>query len=157
MRMHALTLVLIAFVGCIDDRRSDAGIPFADRDAGASDSGSAFTGGDAGPKDAGCQGPGLYTAGRTEGYRPRSCCAGLTEVRYPHAGYVGPGDPYVVPDVEACVFFFDIIYGCVRGRCGDGKCEVGEAPACGCVADCPDAAWGPQDAGAAPTDGGVSS
>ena len=44
------------------------------------------------------------------------------------------------------------VYACVRGTCGDGVCEVGEAPHCGCVADCPNAAWGPQDAGMA-TDG----
>jgi hypothetical protein len=42
----------------------------------------------------------------------------------------------------------------VRGECGDGLCEAGEAPACGCVEDCPEAAWGNVDAGT-PIDAGV--
>jgi hypothetical protein len=45
------------------------------------------------------------------------------------------------------------VYACVRGTCGDGICETGEAPSCGCVADCPDAAWGTGDGG---PDGGAA-
>ena len=148
MRMHAVTLVLVAFVGCSEASSSDAG---------SSDAGSALADGDAGSGDAGapfageCRGPGRYEAGRQEGYRPRPCCSGLTEVRYNHPGYNG--------DEKVCYTLFDVVYACVRGTCGDGICEEGEAPACGCVADCPDAAWalgGRQDGGVTPTDGGAS-
>jgi hypothetical protein len=49
------------------------------------------------------------------------------------------------------------VYACVRGECDDGICEEGEAPACGCVSDCPQAAWGPDDeAPSADVDAGVS-
>jgi hypothetical protein len=39
------------------------------------------------------------------------------------------------------------IYACVRGECGDGACEIGEADHCGCAADCSDSAPGDGDAG----------
>jgi hypothetical protein len=89
-----------------------------------------------------CRGPGRYEAGKEGSYRP--CCAGLTEVFYKKPAYVG--------GVPACAEFPLRVYACVRGTCGDGVCEAGEAPSCGCVADCRDAAWGPQDADAGPRD-----
>jgi hypothetical protein len=47
------------------------------------------------------------------------------------------------------------VYACVKGECGDGICETGEAPACGCVEDCPQAAWeGTEDAAAPSGDAG---
>ena len=44
--------------------------------------------------------------------------------------------------VKVCVSPPLRIYACVQGRCGDGTCEIGESDPCGCVADCPSAAWG---------------
>jgi hypothetical protein len=91
--------------------------------------------------DAGeCRGPGRYEAGKEGSYRP--CCAGLTEVPYLKPAYEGPG---LVP---VCTSFPLRVYACVRGTCGDGICEEGEAPACGCVADCPSARFGTPDAAA---------
>jgi hypothetical protein len=84
-----------------------------------------------------CRGPGRYEAGKEGSYRP--CCRGLTEVFYQQAGYVN--------DVPQCWSPPLRIYACVRGTCGDGVCEPGEAAPCGCVDDCPSAVWGPQDAG----------
>jgi hypothetical protein len=60
-------------------------------------------------------------------------------------GYDGDGKTCAHPPLR--------VYACVRGECGDGMCEPGEAPACGCVEDCPEAAWDstaepPMDAGA---------
>jgi len=108
MRIQAVTLFLVAVVGC-DSRSADD-----------------------------CRGPGRYEAGKERSYRP--CCSGLTEVFYKQAGYVNGAPGCWSPPLR--------VYACVRGTCGDGICEVGEAPLCGCVTDCPDAAWGPQDAGA---------
>ena len=85
-----------------------------------------------------CRGPGRYEAGKEGSYRP--CCAGLTEVLYGKPATSNAGPTCDHPPLR--------VYACVRGTCGDGICEAGEAPACGCVADCPDAAWGPGDAGA---------
>jgi hypothetical protein len=87
-----------------------------------------------------CRGPGRYEAGKEGSYRP--CCAGLTEVPYLKPAYEGPG---LVP---VCTSFPLRVYACVRGTCGDGICEEGEAPACGCVADCPSARFGTPDAAA---------
>ena len=44
-------------------------------------------------------------------------------------------------NIPVCADFPLRVYACVRGKCGDGVCEEGESPACGCVVDCPDAAW----------------
>jgi hypothetical protein len=128
MRIQAVTLFLVAFAGC------DSSSPVNTQqhnDAGSSDAGS--------QSDVDCRGPGRYESGKEGSYRP--CCSGLTEVSYQQAAYDINGVPGCwSPPLR--------IYACVRGTCGDGICEIGEAPACGCVADCPDAAWGPQDAGA---------
>jgi hypothetical protein len=86
-----------------------------------------------------CRGPGRYQAGKEGSYRP--CCAGLTEVLYQLPSMSNGARVCGSPPLR--------VYACVRGTCGDGICEAGEAPACGCVADCPDAAWGAGDAGAA--------
>jgi hypothetical protein len=99
------------------------------------------SGGEPGATDE-CRGPGRYEAGKEGSYRP--CCPGLTEVLYQSAGYVDGVPGCWSPPMR--------VYACVSGTCGDGICEIGEAPSCGCVADCPDAAWGPQDGGT-PMDG----
>jgi hypothetical protein len=80
-----------------------------------------------------CRGPGRYEAGKEGSYRP--CCAGLREVFYLTSASTADG-------TKSCVAVPLRVYACVQGRCGDGVCEVGEAEACGCVADCPSAAWG---------------
>jgi hypothetical protein len=88
--------------------------------------------------DAGeCRGPGRYEAGKEGSYRP--CCDGLTEVGYASAAYTGA-------DVRICWMPPLRVYACVKGSCGDGICEVGEAAPCGCVADCPSARWETPDA-----------
>jgi hypothetical protein len=89
----------------------------------------------------GCRGPGRYAATKDVGRVP--CCSGLHEVSLSNAS---PG--YGANGVPVCFQPPAYQYVCERGRCGDGICEPGEAPACGCVADCPDAAWGDQDADA---------
>jgi hypothetical protein len=85
-----------------------------------------------------CRGPGRYEAGKEGSYRP--CCEGLREVFYmmPAEGDNG---------AKICVSPPLRIYACVQGKCGDATCEVGESGACGCVADCPSAAWGDQPSG----------
>ena len=107
--------------------------------------------GDGGSVD-GCRGPGRYEAGKEGSYRP--CCPGLTEVFYQKAGHSGDGRRICdSPPLR--------VYACVQGTCGDGICEAGEAPACGCVTDCPGAAWeeppdaGMSDAGNAAAEAGV--
>jgi hypothetical protein len=80
-----------------------------------------------------CRGPGRYEAGKEGSYRP--CCAGLREVFYLTSASTADG-------TKSCVAVPLRVYACVQGRCGDGVCEVGEAEACGCVADCPSAVWG---------------
>lgn len=88
-----------------------------------------------------CRGPGRYESGKEGSYRP--CCSGLKEVSYGKPGYVfGDGTAKICDHPPLRV------YACVSGKCGDGICEAGEAPACGCVQDCPEAAWESQvDAG----------
>jgi hypothetical protein len=83
-----------------------------------------------------CRGPGRYEAGKEGSYRP--CCAGLREVLYKKAAY---GTDPSGQDIPICADFPERVYACVRGTCGDGICEEGESPACGCLADCPNAAW----------------
>ena len=80
-----------------------------------------------------CRGPGRYEAGKEGSYRP--CCPGLREVFYTKAAQGQDG-------AKVCISPPLRVYACVEGRCGDGVCEAGEAEACGCVADCPSAAWG---------------
>jgi hypothetical protein len=85
-----------------------------------------------------CRGPGRYEAGKEGSYRP--CCDGLVEVPYPSAAH-GAGN------VRICWMPPLNVYACVKGRCGDGICEVGESAPCGCVADCPGARWETPDGG----------
>jgi hypothetical protein len=91
------------------------------------------------PDAAACRGAGRYEAGKEGSYRP--CCPGFNEVPYPSPAYSGGEKVCWMPPLN--------VYACVRGTCGDGICEVGEAPACGCAADCPSARWG------APPDGSM--
>jgi hypothetical protein len=84
-----------------------------------------------------CRGPGHYQAGKEGSYRP--CCAGLTQVQLLSPAYNGADNSPVCTQLPLNV------YACVRGTCGDGICEEGEGPRCGCLADCPGAAWGPRD------------
>lgn len=86
---------------------------------------------DSGSGSTECRGPGRYESGKEGSYRP--CCAGLQEVSYGKPGYNADGKTCDHPPLR--------VYACVRGECGDGICETGEAPACGCVQDCPQAAW----------------
>ena len=72
-----------------------------------------------------CRGPGRYESGKEGSYRP--CCKGLKEVFYGKPGYSGDGT------VKTCDHPPLRVYACVRGECGDGTCEAGEAPSCGCV------------------------
>jgi hypothetical protein len=81
-----------------------------------------------------CRGPGRYEAGKEGSYRP--CCEGLHEVPYKKSAWSGD-----FGEVRVCAQFPLNVYACVKGTCGDGLCEEGEAPACGCVEDCPQAAW----------------
>jgi hypothetical protein len=87
-----------------------------------------------------CRGPGHYQSGKEGSYRP--CCAGLTEVFHLYPAHTSPDNAPICTEVPLRV------YACVRGTCGDGVCEEGEDVRCGCVADCPSAVWGPQDAAA---------
>ncbi len=94
-------------------------------------------GGDGGA-DAGCRGPGRYQSGKEGSYRP--CCPGLTEIfnlAAAETDFPDGGRGHVCTQLPVRD------YSCVAGSCGDGICEVGEQDRCGCVADCPDAAWGP--------------
>jgi hypothetical protein len=93
----------------------------------------------AAPSQGECRGPGHYQSGKEGSYRP--CCAGLTEVFHQYPAY-GENRTPICTDVPLRV------YACVAGVCGDGICEAGEAVACGCVSDCPQAQWGAPDAGA---------
>jgi hypothetical protein len=90
------------------------------------------------PDAAECRGPGRYQSGKEGSYRP--CCAGLTEVFYTSPAYEGP------EQIPVCTTPPLRVYACVRGTCGDGICEEGEAPACGCLPDCPSARWAAPDA-----------
>ena len=85
-----------------------------------------------------CRGPGRYESGKEGSYRP--CCEGLTEVPVGKMGYSGSSSDALQP---VCGGHPPLrVYACVRGTCGDGICEEeGEAPACGCVQDCPQAAF----------------
>lgn len=91
-----------------------------------------------------CRGPGRYESGKEGSYRP--CCDGLTEVPVAKSAYAGTATD---PNAREPVCTSDLplnVYACVRGTCGDGVCEEeGEAPACGCVEDCPQAAFARAD------------
>lgn len=92
-----------------------------------------------------CRGQGHYQAGKEGSYLP--CCEGLTEVFQLSPGENDDGPICTDPPLR--------VYACVEGTCGDGVCEVGEDVRCGCVDDCPGAAWGNVEAGTA--NGGESS
>lgn len=81
-----------------------------------------------------CSGPGHYEYGKGNPRAP--CCEGLQQVFYKTAAWTGD-----FSEVPICAEVPGGWYACVRGECGDGVCEAGEAPACGCVQDCPQAAW----------------
>ncbi len=67
------------------------------------------------------------------------CCAGLHELILREAEtFYGDGGP-----TRLCMDWPHVTFACTVGTCGDGVCEPGENEGCGCVADCPDAAWGP--------------
>ena len=90
------------------------------------------------PEGGQCAGPGRYEAGK--GSQPLPCCAGLNEV--PALSAVEEGDTV---RVKRCTDTLPLrVYACVKGTCGDGVCEAGESAPCGCPADCPSAAWGPE-------------
>ena len=84
-----------------------------------------------------CLGPGRYERGK--GSPNTRCCAGLHEVPTGKSGYRGDSTGSYEPSCELPPLY---VFACVRGSCGDGVCEEeGEAPACGCVEDCPQAAF----------------
>ena len=89
-----------------------------------------------------CAGPGRYEVGKANRYLP--CCAGLHEFQGAlpsHMSLTGQA-----PFTRVCSTTMPLnVYVCVKGMCGDGICERGEALPCGCVEDCPSAAWGPRD------------
>ena len=105
-------------VGCGNQplAASDAGVTGAETGAGEQPEPI----GGAAPDD--CFGPGRYEAGKGGDYRP--CCLGLREVFYQVAA-TGEGG------VNLCVSPPLRVYACVKGRCGDGVCEVGEGERCG--------------------------
>jgi hypothetical protein len=80
-----------------------------------------------------CSGPGRYERGKGGG--PPSCCAGLHEVGILGA-FEGENGVHVCAQPPGSV-----VFTCVEGECGDGVCEAGEDVSCGCVLDCPGAAW----------------
>jgi hypothetical protein len=105
---------------------------------------SAAAGGDAGhsARAAGaapveCLGPGRYERGKGSVYQP--CCDGLKEIPTGKTGYRGSSNDDLQPSCELPPLY---VFACVRGSCGDGICEEeGEAPGCGCIEDCPQAAF----------------
>jgi hypothetical protein len=80
-----------------------------------------------------CRGPGFF--GHSEGSSWMPCCAGLHLYAIPVPGMDEAMQKVCIPspggDARACV----------KGTCGDGVCEDGESAVCGCVVDCPVAAW----------------
>lgn len=67
------------------------------------------------------------------------CCPGLHDFILREAEtFYGDGGP-----TRVCMDWPHVTFACTIGTCGDGVCEPGENEGCGCVADCPDAAWGP--------------
>ncbi|HEX4335494.1 MAG TPA: hypothetical protein VH062_06240 [Polyangiaceae bacterium] len=83
-----------------------------------------------------CRGAGNYEAGKEGSYLP--CCEGLQEVEQLQSATQGDNLEHIcAPAIGVRK------YACVAGRCGDGRCEPAESVPCGCVQDCPSAAWGP--------------
>jgi hypothetical protein len=104
----------------------DSGSPQAGA-AGLSDAGDA--GDVVGSRDAGfCLGPGRYERSDGGAYTP--CCDPLRYSEGPQSNH-GP----------ECEDVALLSYACLRGSCGDGICEQGEASTCGCTLDCPQATW----------------
>jgi hypothetical protein len=137
----AIWLAALSMTGCASARPQSPGSGADDLRDPHAPGHSSVTGGvaggasGAGPSPTGtreCRGPGTYGYGKGA---PRiECCEGLATY------YLG------VPvhdehDFRVCEEPIDGLYGCVRGECGDGECEVGEDAACGCSEDCPGAAW----------------
>jgi hypothetical protein len=78
-----------------------------------------------------CRGRGRYES--EEGtYLP--CCEGLNEVSFRSPARDADNKPI-------CADLPVRNYACIRGTCGDGECEKAESDACGCLDDCPQAAW----------------
>jgi hypothetical protein len=101
----------------------DSGSPQAGA-GGSSDAGDGL-----GSRDAGsCLGPGRYE--KADGDAHTLCCGELLYSEVPQSNLGRECEDAPLPS-----------YACVRGSCGDGICEEGEAPTCGCTLDCPQAAW----------------
>jgi hypothetical protein len=148
-RTFGLALSLLA-LSCASARPQDDGSQFGQTagrgpvdDEGGH--GPAAVGG--GPNE--CRGPGRYESGKEGSYKP--CCEGLQEVSYGKPSYAGDGK------LKTCDHPPLRVYACVRGQCGDGICEEGEAAACGCVEDCPQAAWDQADVASQPDAGSNAS
>jgi hypothetical protein len=90
----------------------------------------------AGSGSAACVGPGRYEHDGKDAEPYRPCCEGLHEDLYQLAGWTGD-----LGTTPSCWSPPLRVYACVRGSCGDGVCEEGESAPCGCVKDCPSAAW----------------
>jgi hypothetical protein len=78
-------------------------------------------------QDVDCAGPGVYQRGKEGGTR---CCADLNEYYRLAASGSGTAELTCHEPVGHAEF------GCIEGRCGDGRCELGERGACGCTLDC---------------------
>jgi hypothetical protein len=72
-----------------------------------------------------------YFRGKGEAAPP--CCPGLTEVAH-------SGESLDATGKVSCAPIPEVLFACVAGNCGDGKCEPGEDHACGCALDCKSAA-----------------
>jgi hypothetical protein len=77
-------------------------------------------------QDVDCAGPGVYQRGKEGG---ASCCANLNE--YYRLAASGSTNELTCQQPVGHAEF-----GCIEGRCGDGRCELGERGACGCTLDC---------------------
>jgi hypothetical protein len=80
-----------------------------------------------------CRGPGLYNYGKGSPRLP--CCAGYQEFYLETPGYDDMMHKACAPAPGGGT------YACLEGVCGDGRCEDAESAACGCITDCPGAAW----------------
>lgn len=80
-----------------------------------------------------CAGPGVHGYGKGN---PRlECCAGTSAFYLKEKSYDEKEERVCVSGPDGGAF------ACIRGTCGDGICEPGEDQPCGCVSDCPSAAW----------------
>ena len=80
-----------------------------------------------------CRGPGIYGYGKGNLRKP--CCAGYHQYFFSSPGYDGTNHKSCFDGPDGGT------YACLAGECGDGLCEDAESKACGCVDDCPSAAW----------------